>query len=78
MEMLRALTVYIKARTVAAKGFKLSPGANLSHVCLPFSSNPGVGKAYLQCTAAVSQLALQELGRLRETMFQELRVFDKN
>lgn len=70
--------MYIKARTVAAKGSKLSPGVHLSHARVPLSSNPEMGKAYLQCTAAISQLALQELGDQGKLFFQELRVFDKN
>lgn len=60
--VLRAPTMYIKAKTVAAKGFMLSPGVHLSHVCVPLHSNPGLGKAYLQCTAAISQ----ELGGPRK------------
>lgn len=60
--VLGAPTMYIKARTVAAKGITLSPGVHMSHVCMPLSSNPGLGKAYLQCTAAISQ----ELGGPRK------------
>lgn len=68
MEVLRVPIVYTEARTVAAKGFMLSPGVHLSHVCVTLSSNPGLGKAYLQCTAAISQLALQELGGPRKAV----------
>lgn len=68
MEVFRVPIMYIEARTVAAKGFMLSPGAHLSHVCVPLSSNPGLGNAYLQCTAAISQLTLQELGGPRKAV----------
>lgn len=55
--------MYVTARTQATRGFTLSPGGHLSHACAPVSSNPGVGKAYhVQCSAATSQIALQELG----------------
>lgn len=54
------------------------PWVHLSHVCVPLSSNPGVGKAYPQCTATISQLALQELRGQEKLLLQEVRVFDKN
>lgn len=58
------------------------PRVHLSHVCMLLPSNPGVRKAYLQCTATISQLALQQLGGPRKatvrgtkSVWQKLKLF---
>lgn len=55
--------MYSKAGTLATSGFTFSPGAHLSHVCVPASSTPWVEAAsYRQRSPAISQIALRELG----------------
>lgn len=78
MEVLRAPIVYIKPRTVAAKRFMLSPGAHLSHACVPLSSNPGVGMLIFSAELQSASWLCSSYVDWEKVLFQELSIVDKN
>lgn len=65
------------SRNSGSQRFYAQPRVHLSHICVLLPSNPGVRKAYLQCTATISQLALQELGGPRKATVRGTKS-DKN